>query len=129
MSATHLLPGARTLAGKFASGSGPNCFGTVMAAAGVPGAESVWMQREPFEHWLSESARPGGRDTDSGTVMVWRSRDGMAQNAAVTIGSGWTVHEPYQGWFDPVKVLSISDVKSSARTVGRRLQRYTLDIR
>jgi hypothetical protein len=39
------------------------------------------------------------------------------------------VHKPSQGWFDPVKVLSIRDLKSSARTVGRRLQRYTLDIR
>ena len=128
-SARYLLPGARRLAGKFATGSGPNCFGTVMAAVGVAGAESVWMQREPFEHWLAESARPGGRETDPGTVMVWRSRDGMVQHTAVTIGSGWAVHKPSQGWFDPVKVLSIGGVKSSARTVGHRLQRYTVDIR
>lgn len=128
-SAEDLLPEARRLAGKFPSGSGPNCFGTVMAAAGVPGAESVWMQREPFETWLSDSARPGGRDTDLGTVMVWRSRDGMAQHAAVTVGSGWTVHKPSQGWFDPVQVLSTSDVKSSTRRRGHRMQRYTLKIR
>ncbi|MGN6611034.1 MAG: hypothetical protein ACTHLJ_04615, partial [Angustibacter sp.] len=36
--ATSLLPGARELAGTFPAASGPNCFGTVMAAAGVPGA-------------------------------------------------------------------------------------------
>lgn len=121
-----LLPGAQLMAGRFATASGPNCFGTVMAAAGVPGADSVWMQREPFEHWLTESARTGGSDTDPGTVMVWRSRDGLAQHAAVTIGSGWALHKPSQGWFDPVKILSISDVKRSARSVGRLLQRYAL---
>jgi hypothetical protein len=53
----------------------------------------------------------------------------MAQHAAVTVGSGWTVHKPSQGWFDPVKVLSTSDVKASARSVGRRMQQYTPNIR
>ncbi len=33
-----LLPEARQLAGRFPNGSGPNCFGTVMAAAGVGGS-------------------------------------------------------------------------------------------
>ncbi len=50
--AAAVLPGARDLAGAFADASGPNCFGTVMAAAGVAGAEDVWMLREPFEEWL-----------------------------------------------------------------------------
>ena len=37
------LPRARELAGTFPDGSGPNCFGTVMAACGVDGADGVWM--------------------------------------------------------------------------------------
>jgi hypothetical protein len=53
----------------------------------------------------------------------------MAQHAAVTVDSGWTVHKPSQGWFDPVQVLSTSDVKSSTRRRGHRMQRYTLKIR
>jgi hypothetical protein len=44
-----ILPAARDLAGTFPPGSGPNCFGTVMGAAGVAGAAETWMQREPFE--------------------------------------------------------------------------------
>jgi hypothetical protein len=46
---TEILPRARELAGTFPGGSGPNCFGTVMAAAGVEGAADEWMQRQPFD--------------------------------------------------------------------------------
>jgi hypothetical protein len=121
-----LLPGVRRLAGTFADRSGPNCFGTVMAAAGVAGAEDEWMQREPFERWLSESTRPGGRDTDAGTVLVWRGRDGSVQHAAVTLGEGWAFHKPSQGWMSPRKVLTVEQTKKSARSVGWRLQRYAI---
>lgn len=57
-----LLPRARELAGTFPDGSGPNCFGTVMAACGVEGAAEEWMQRQPFDAWLAESTTRGGRD-------------------------------------------------------------------
>jgi hypothetical protein len=60
--AARVLPAARELAGTFPPGSGPNCLGTVMGAAGVCGAAHTWMQREPFEDWLAASSRPGGRD-------------------------------------------------------------------
>lgn len=122
-----VLPGARALAGTFPAGSGPNCFATVMAAAGVAGAESVWMQREPFETWLSETTRAGGRDGDPGTVLVWRSADGLVQHAAITIGDGWALHKPSQGWMSPTKVLKVADAKRSARDTGRHLQRYSLE--
>ena len=47
--ARHRLPGASGLAGTFASsGSGANCFATVVAAAGVPEVASTWMKPEPF---------------------------------------------------------------------------------
>jgi hypothetical protein len=61
-----LLPGAGALAGTFPPGSGPNCFATVMGAAGVPGAAAEWVQREPFEEWLARATRPGGRDDEPG---------------------------------------------------------------
>lgn len=125
-SAAEMLPAARSLAGRFPATSGPNCFATVMAAAGIPGAAAEWMQREPFEDWLAGSTRPGGTDARQGTVMVWRSSDGLAQHAAVTLGQGWAMHKPSQGWFDPVKVLFVDDLKRSARTVGHRLHRYAL---
>lgn len=120
------LPGARALAGTFAMNSGPNCFGTVMAAAGMDGAADVWMLREPFEEWLAEETRPGGRDADPGTVLVWRSPDGLAQHAAVTLGDGWALHKPSQGWMSPRKVLTVDEVKASARARGRRLRRYRM---
>ena len=125
-SATQILPGARRLAGTFAGGSGPNCFGTVMAAAGVNGADTVWMQRGPFERWLSEMTRPGGDDAHAGTVLVWRSPDGLVQHAAVTIGEGWVLHKPSQGWMSPNKILTSHEAKLSARSFGRRLSRHRL---
>lgn len=120
------LPGARTLAGTYPHGSGPNCFGTVMAAAGRSEAIDVWMMQEPFEAWLSAVAVPNGKDNDPGTVLVWRSPDGLAQHAAVTIGGGYALHKPSQGWMSPRKVLTVKEVIASARQPGRRLTRYTL---
>lgn len=124
--ASVVLPRARALAGTFAPGSGPNCFGTVMGATGVPGAAEQWMQRDPFERWLRRSAQPGGGDDDPGTVLVWRSTDGLVQHAAVTLGSGWALHKPSQGWMSPTKVLAVPDLKLSARAPGRLLERHTL---
>lgn len=120
------LPGARALAGTFPHASGPNCFGTVMAAAGRSEAADVWMLQEPFEDWLSAAAVPGGNDNDPGTVLVWRSPSGLAQHAAVTIGGGYALHKPSQGWMSPRKVLTVQEVIASARQPGRRLTRYTL---
>ena len=119
----RLLPDARRLAGTFPASSGPNCFGAVMAAAGVEGAAAVWMQREPFEDWLTRSTVPGGTDSEAGTVLVWRSPDGAVQHAAVTIGAGWVLHKPSQGWMSPTKVLAARDVFASARSHGRRVSR------
>ena len=125
-SAERVLPDARRLAGTFPAGSGPNCFGTVMAAAGVAGADTVWMLREPFERWLSATTRPGGDDAEAGTVLVWRSPDGLVQHAAVTLGGGWALHKPSQGWMSPTKVLTVAECKASSRASGRRLERHTL---
>ncbi|MET7336699.1 hypothetical protein [Nonomuraea sp. NPDC005650] len=121
-----LLPGARRLAGAFPARSGPNCFGTVMAVCGVEGAEDVWMCREPFEDWLVAQTVRGGRDDEPGTVLVWRSADGAVQHAAVTLGDGWALHKPSQGWMSPTKVLALQDLKRSARARGQRLHRYHL---
>lgn len=125
-SAARTLPDARRIAGAFARASGPNCFGTVMAAAGVVDADTVWMQREPFERWLSEKTRPNGDDAAPGTVFVWRSPDGLVQHAAVTLGDGWVLHKPSQGWMSPNKVLTVAECKASSREVGRRLERYKI---
>ncbi len=121
-----LLPGARRIAGTFPAASGPNCFGAVMAAAGVPGADGVWMLREPFEEWLAAATRPGGRDDEAGTVLVWRTPDGLVQHAAVTLGGGWALHKPSQGWMSPTKVLTVVECRASSHASGRRLERRTL---
>jgi len=121
-----ILPAARDLAGTFPKGSGPNCFGTVMGAAGVAGAAETWMQREPFEDWLATATSPGGRDDVAGTVLVWRDGESSVQHAAVTLGDGWALHKPSQGWMSPVKVLTVRDVIFSARARGHHLQRRSL---
>ncbi|MGN6242792.1 MAG: hypothetical protein ACTHQ3_03860 [Motilibacteraceae bacterium] len=121
-----VLPAARVMAGAFPGSSGPNCFGTVMGAAGVPGASTTWMQREPFEEWLADVTVPGGVDDEPGTVFVWRSREGLVQHAAVTLGGGWALHKPSQGWMSPVQVLTVDEVKRASRQPGRRLVRYAM---
>jgi len=96
-----------------------------MAVAGVAGAERVWMMREPFGEWLTTCAEPGGNDADLGTVLVWRSSDGP-DRAAVTLGDGWALHKPSQGWMSPVKVLPVDQLKLRCRASGQRLSRYRL---
>ena len=124
--ATERLPGARELAGTFPDRSGPNCFGTVMAAAGVEGAEREWMLREPFEAWLASQTRLGGIDDEPATVLVWRNTDGYVDHAAVTLEGGYALHKPSQGWMSPTKVLSVIEVKRSGAAPGLRLQRYQI---
>jgi len=122
------LPRARELAGTFAGGSGPNCFGTVMAAAGVEGADEVWMLREPFEQWLAEHTVPRGRDDVPGTVFVWRDTNGLVQHAGITIGGGWMLHKPAQSWKTPRKIRTVAEVKRATRTAGWRLERRRLTV-
>ncbi|GGN38447.1 hypothetical protein [Deinococcus daejeonensis] len=124
--AQEVLPGARALAGSFPRGSAGNCFGTVMGAAGVPGAAAEWMQREPFEAFLQGRTRPGGRDDRAGTVLLWRSRDGLAQHAAVTLGGGWALHKAAQTWWTPRVVLPTPTLIRASRSVGWRLSRRQL---
>jgi hypothetical protein len=124
--AAEILPGARRIAGTFPAASGPNCFGAVMSAAGAEGADMVWMLREPFEDWLASSTRRGGHDDVAGTVLVWRSTDGLVQHAAVTLGDGWALHKPSQGWMSPTKVLTVADCKASSRDAGSRLERHRI---
>lgn len=121
-----VLPGARDVAGRFAPSSGPNCFGTVMAAAGVPGAAGDWMQLGPFEDWLATEARRGGRDEDPGTVLVWRTSDGAPAHAAVTLGNGWLLNKASQGWMSPTQVLTVAEGIGASRYPGQRLVRYRL---
>jgi hypothetical protein len=123
---TELLPHARELAGTFPDGSGPNCFGTVMAAAGVEGAAEAWMQRQPFDAWLAEHTTRGGRDDVPGTVFVWRDTNRAVQHAAVTLGGGFMLHKPSQSWLSPRKVRTVAEVRRSTRTVGWHLHRHTI---
>lgn len=125
--AASVLPGARELAGTFARSSGPNCFGTVMAAAGVANTADQWMLREPFEEWLCTHTRQGGADHLVGTVLVWRDVRGAAQHAAVVVGDGWAMHKPSQGWMTPRKVLAVEGLKRRARRTGLRISRRLIN--
>ncbi len=119
-------PRARELAGTFASGSGPNCFGTVIASTGVLGAEHEWMLREPFEDWLA-ACTVGGKEPEApGTVLVWRDGDGQAQHAAVVLGGGYALHKPSQCWDSPRQVLRLSDLHRQFDAEGNVLCVSTL---
>jgi hypothetical protein len=121
-----VLPNARELAGTFPAGSGPNCFGTVMAAAGVEGAAEEWMQRQPFDAWLDQRTTRGGRDEVPGTVLVWRDANRAVQHAAVTLGAGWALHKPSQSWMTPRKIRTTREILRSTRTPGWHLHRHTI---
>lgn len=124
-----VLPGARAIAGTFPQGSGPNCFGTVMAVCGERGAADAWMQREPFETWLRAETRPGGADDAIGTVFLWRDRDGQAQHAAISIGDGWCIEKQSQAWSSPRAVHAVRGLVMANRSKGLRLERRTANIR
>lgn len=72
--AAQLLPEAQRMAGSFVrTGSGPNCFGAVMAAAGIAEAEHTRVVLAPFQAWLDEHTEPvrgPAHDQLPGTVLV-----------------------------------------------------------
>lgn len=122
----QVVPVARDLAGTFAERSGPNCFGGVMAACGVPDVKDTWMLQAPFDGWVGGNTRRGGRDCDPGTLLVWRDRAGTAQHAAVTLGDGWAFEKPSQCWATPYRVLDVADLIRGNRTPGQRLERHRI---
>lgn len=126
--AGRLLPGAADLAGTFPTSSGPNCFGNVLAAAGVAEA-SAWVQREPFEEWLAADTKPvygTKRDNLPGVVLVWRNHDGLAEHSAVTIGGRYVFNKPSQGWFSPHLVWTVQETVAASRYQGATLSRYSM---
>lgn len=124
--AAAVLPHAKDLAGTLPESSGPNCFGAVMAAAGVPGAAHEWMQQEPFGDWISTHTRPGGRDDTPGTVLVWRNQKGDPVHAAVTLGGSWALNKPSQAWSSPRFVWTVKEVINHSRQSACHLRRRTI---
>lgn len=120
------LPGAKRVAGSFPWSSGPNCFGTVMAAAGVTGAADECMLQPPFVAWLESACQPGGHDDDPGTVLVWRDPEGVPVHAAVTIGDGWALEKASGEWWTPRAVRTVGDVIRASRARGQRLERHCI---
>lgn len=121
------LPRVKALAGTFTEPDrAGNCFGAVMGAAGIAEAEHVWMQRAPFETFVQDRTSPGGQDSQPGTLLIWRSTDGLSQHAAVTLGDGWAFHKPSQTWMTPRQVLPVQTIIRRHRTRGHRLSRYSL---
>jgi hypothetical protein len=121
------VTGAPSLAGTFPFGSGPNCFGTTMAGAGVANAENEWMMIEPFNDWLHASCTRGGHDQEAGTVLLWRDTStGQPWHSALTIGDGWAFEKASQCWWSPRYVAGVEDVKRVSRGEGLRLERWRL---
>ena len=122
------LPAAQAIAGTFPSGSGPFCFSTVMAAAGVAESKRTYSGREPFDDWLRTRCRPGGDDAKPGTVWVWRNAEGLSVHAAITLGGGWVLEKPSREWASPRTVVRVPDLLRYNRHPGERLERHTLSL-
>lgn len=126
---SKLIPRAELLAGTFpTSGSGANCFGTVMAAAGVPGADDVQIVPATFQTWLDEntgSVSGTGHDDEPGIVFVWTEHGDLA-HATVTIGDGWMLSKPSQSWSSPRLVWTVREAVNSWRFAGTRLSRHRI---
>lgn len=73
-----MLPDARELAGTSGNGSGPNCLGTVMAAAGVRGAADEWMQQAPLARRRTEVSPWGAFGKQGGKGVAQAAQDGVA---------------------------------------------------
>ena len=123
-SSSRIVPEARRIAGSFPPSSGPNCFATVMAAAGVAGAEHECTLQEPFLAWLEAACRPGGHDEDPGTVLLWRDTDGAPVHAAITIGDGWALEKGSAEWWTPRAIRTAREVIKASRARGQRLERH-----
>lgn len=120
-----VLPRAEELAGTFAERSGPNCFATVLAAAGA-GDDDAWLLQPAFEDWLRTACTRGGRDDRPGTVLVWRDGEGLVQHAAVTIGDGWAMEKPAQTWWTARGVHDVGALVKANRVSGQRLERHQI---
>jgi hypothetical protein len=126
--AEPVLPMARRLAGTFAAGSGANCFGTVLAAAGEAEAENAWPVLPEFPIWLDDHTEPvrgTSHDHEPGTVFVW-TENGAIAHASVTIGDGWMLSKPSQAWSSPRLVWTVRETVDSWRFPGARLSRYRI---
>lgn len=112
------LPRAQQLAGTFPhTGSGPSCFGTVLAATGV-NADDTQITPGAFETWLEKHTEPG-------IVFVWTDHGELA-HATVTIGDGWMLTKPSQSWSSPRMIWTVREAVSSWRYPDTRLLRYRL---
>ena len=118
----ELLP----LMGTFAADSGPNCFGSVMAACGVPGVSGLWMHSPPFMRWLERAAVPSDDLGACGTVLIWRDASGQVQHAALALGHGWLFHKEAQAWFSPRQVVRQQEALERWRHEGWTVSGYRL---
>lgn len=118
-----VLPGARALAGTFPEQGGPNCFSTVLDAAGVRDSSAAWDATEPFDAWLHDATARGGSDDACGTVYVWRTNEGRTHHAAVGLGDGWALEKQSRDWHAPRAVVAVADLIRSNTYRGQRLER------
>jgi hypothetical protein len=126
--ARAVLPQAGRLAGSFpTSGSGANCFGTVLAATGLD-VSDVQIGPDTFENWLHEHTEPiNGTDCDDdpGVVFAWTEHGDLA-HATVTIGGGWMLTKPSQAWSSPRLIYTVREAVNSWRYPDTRMSRHRL---
>ena len=125
--AQTVLPDAERLAGTFAGGSGPNCFGTVLAGIGLD-VSDVQIGPDKFQAWLDEHTEgvTGTRcDEEPGVVFAW-TEHGKLAHATVSIGGGRMFGKGSQAWSSPRFVRTVRNVVDSWRYPETRLSRYRI---
>ena len=61
-----------------------------------------------------------------GVVLVWPDHAGLAEHAAITLGEGYILNKPSQGWFSPHLVWTVDETIAASRYQGVVLHRYLM---
>ena len=122
-----LLPDARRLAGSFARKSGPNCFGNVMAAAGLP-VEHGHVGLADIDNFLNTRAKliTDADLTQPGIVVLWRRERDEPHHTCVTLGDGWVLNKPAQAWWAGRYVWTVDHVLTDNEAPSRPRSTYQL---
>lgn len=73
---------------------------------------------------LRGRAATGRLDQLPGIVLVWRTHQGWAEHTAVTIGDGYVISKPSQGWYSPHLVWTVPETIAASRYRGVILHRH-----
>lgn len=98
--------------------SGPNCLATALAhgEANSARAQSIarlWLPVATLERDMQARGfveRPLSAALEPDAMIVWRSADGAAAHACVSLGERLVLNKNAQGWYAPRQILTLETV-------------------